>query len=128
MAGPNTKLFAMNLAQLYMESGRGAAAESLLTGMVQKSPEDFEAAYTLAEFHQRRGDLRKTREVLSEWLAQNPAHQYAAMVAQQVQQLETQMRMAPPPALPPPPGSDSNAPAVQDTGHPPGGAGKIPGL
>ncbi len=88
----NAKLFAMNLAQLYQQTGQSARAESVLTSRLERDPEDFEPVFSLAETYQRRGDLRKAREILSTWLTRNPGHQYAGMVAQQLRQLEMQMQ------------------------------------
>ncbi|HAO99609.1 MAG TPA: hypothetical protein DCQ83_06150, partial [Fibrobacteres bacterium] len=97
--GPNSRIFAMNLAQLYSQNGQNAKAESTVAEMYAQMPDDFEAMYTLAGLYQRRGELRKTRDLFAEWLARNPGHQYASPIAQQIQQLDAQMRTPPAPAV-----------------------------
>ncbi len=93
-AGPEGNVFMMNLAQLYQQTGQEARAESLLIDLHSQDPSDFEPVYTLAEMYEKRGDLLNTRRILSEWLAQNPSHKYASMVAQQVEQLDAQIQAA----------------------------------
>lgn len=97
---PNPRLFGANLAQLYMEQSKFAQAESLLNSLKSGAPNDFELWYGLSDLYQKRGDLKKAHEVLSEWLRGNPSHQYAGMVSQQLQFLESQIRNpAPAPAV-----------------------------
>ena len=119
---PNPRLFGANLAQLYIEQNKFPQAESLLNALKQTAPNDFELWYGLSDLYQKRGDLRKAYEVLSEWLKGNPSHQYASMVSQQLQFLEGQIRNQ---AAPKAPGADSAkaADALKTTG--PGG---VPGL
>ncbi len=102
MAGPaNARVFSMNLAQLYIQEGDVARAESTISAVYTQSPDDFEAMYTLAGIYQRTGDLGKARYVMSGWLARNPSHQYAGAIAQQLQQMDAQMRAsAAAPAVP----------------------------
>ena len=102
-AGPaNSRVFSMNLAQLYDQSGQKALAESTVTELYAQSPDDFEAMYTLSGLYQRRGELRKARDLMVQWASRNPGHQYAGAIGQQVQQLDAQMRTpAPPPAFAP---------------------------
>jgi tetratricopeptide (TPR) repeat protein len=107
---PNTKLFGANLAQMYIEQGRYPQAESLLTTLKDQNPNDFELWYGLSDLYQKQGQPAKARTVLSEWLKNNPAHQYASMVQQQLQFLEAQQNSAPPPGLPVP-GDSGPAPA-----------------
>ena len=105
VAGQNTKLFAMNLAQLYNADNKPARAESIFTVLRAENPGDFELTFSLVDIYQKRGDLRKARELLSDWLAQNPSHQYAGMVEQQLQQLNAQIQASTSPLpLPPAPG------------------------
>jgi tetratricopeptide (TPR) repeat protein len=117
---PNAKIFGANLAQLYIEQGKFAQAESLLVSLKQGAPADFELWYGLSELYQKQGQWKKAQETLSDWLRMNPSHQYAAMVSQQLQFLDTQIRNQAPPA-----------PAKSDTGLIPAAAGSasgIPGL
>jgi tetratricopeptide (TPR) repeat protein len=96
---PNPRFFGANLAQLYNEQNKSAQAESLLNALKSGAPNDFELWYGLSDLYQKRGDLKKAHDVLSEWLRGNPSHQYAGMVSQQIQFLESQMRApAPSPA------------------------------
>ncbi|MEO7777259.1 MAG: tetratricopeptide repeat protein, partial [Fibrobacteria bacterium] len=115
---PNPRLFGGNLAQLYIEQNKFAQAESLLTVLKKTSPNDFELWYGLSDLYQKRGEVRKAHDVLAEWLKGNPSHQYAAMVSQQLQFLEGQIRnqSAPPGAT------------AGDTGKAAPGAGGVPGL
>jgi predicted Zn-dependent protease len=116
---PNPRLFGANLAQLYMEQNKFGQAESLLNELKAAAPNDFELWYGLSDLYQKRGDLRKAHDVLAEWLKGNPSHQYAAMVSQQLQFLEGQIR-----AQAAAPANDSGkAPAA-----PQGQAGGVPGL
>jgi tetratricopeptide (TPR) repeat protein len=116
---PNPRLFGANLAQLYMEQNKFTQAESLLNELKSAAPNDFELWYGLSDLYQKRGDLRKAHDVLAEWLKGNPSHQYAAMVSQQLQFLEGQIRaQAAAPA-----GDSAKAPAA-----PQGQAGGVPGL
>jgi tetratricopeptide (TPR) repeat protein len=109
-----------------MEQNKFTQAESLLNSLKNASPGDFELWYSLSDIYQKRGELRKAREVLSEWLKANPAHQYASMVNQQIQFIDGQIRNQSMPALPKP---DSGAQAVAPKGGAPAqGAGGIPGL
>jgi tetratricopeptide (TPR) repeat protein len=122
---PNPRLFGANLAQLYMEQNKFPQAESLLNELKQAAPNDFELWYGLSDLYQKRGDLRKAHDVLAEWLKGNPSHQYAAMVSQQLQFLEGQIRaQSAAPA--------GEAPVAGDTGKasaaPQGQAGGVPGL
>ncbi|MCD6023334.1 MAG: hypothetical protein K0Q91_250 [Fibrobacteria bacterium] len=98
--GPNAKIFAMNLAQLYAQQGRLEEAAKALEGMRQRFPEDLEIAFGLSEIHRQRGDLAKARDVLAAWLKLNPAHEYAQAVTQQLQQVEAAMQAAPPAPAP----------------------------
>jgi tetratricopeptide (TPR) repeat protein len=92
-SGPsNARVFAMNLAQLYAQEGNGARAESTVAALYAQSPDDFEAMYTLAQLYQRRGDLSSAINLMSQWLARNPSHQYAGAISQQIQQMAAQMR------------------------------------
>ncbi len=127
---PNPRLFGANLAQLYIEQNKFPQAESLLNSLKQSSPNDFELWYGLSDLYQKRGDLRKAHDVLAEWLKGNPSHQYASMVSQQLQFLETQIRNQ---SAPPLPGSDSGkGPSAMQPGAPSpvpsGSVGGIPGL
>ena len=116
---PNTRLFAANLAQLYVEQGDFPKAESLLSDLKDRNPNDFEIWYQLSEIYQRQGQPDKARQVLAEWLKNNPSHQYANMVQQQLQFLDAQRsRMSPPAGRAGDTGAGSAAP----------GAGGIPGL
>jgi hypothetical protein len=119
---PNTKLFALNLANLYVEQGRYAEAEGLLNPLKDQNPGDFELWYGLSDLYQKQGKPEKSREVLSLWLSKNPGHQYASMVQQQIQFLDAQKHAVPPP--PPeqaPQGKDS---AAVQPGKPGDTAGK----
>ena len=71
------------------------------------------------------GDLKKAHDVLAEWLRANPSHQYAAMVSQQLQFLESQMHGTPPANVPPGESAHANSPD-NSTAKP--GQGGIPGL
>jgi tetratricopeptide (TPR) repeat protein len=123
---PNPRFFGSNLAQLYMEENKYAQAESLLNSLKSGAPNDFELWYGLSDLYQKRGDLKKAHDVLSEWLRANPSHQYAGMVSQQIQFLETQMRApAPAPAVAAAESAHANAP---DKTQVKPGAGGIPGL
>jgi tetratricopeptide (TPR) repeat protein len=123
---PNPRLFGANLAQLYIEQNKFAEAESLLNELKSQAPNDFELWYGLSDLYQKRGELKKAHDVLAEWLRGNPSHQYAAMVSQQIQFLETQMRNpAPPPGAAPTDSAHANAPGKAS---PKPGAGGIPGL
>ncbi len=84
-AAPSPKYFAVNLAQLLQDQGKFPQAESLLTDMTAKYPSDFEMNYALSETHQRQGNPEKAREVLERWLKSNPGHQYAPVIAQQLE-------------------------------------------
>lgn len=121
---PNPKLFGANLAQLYIEQGRFAQAESLLVSLKDKNPNDFELWYGLSDLYQKQGQPAKARVTLSEWLKGNPGHQYASMVQQQIQFLDAQKNAAPAAtdsgAKVPAPGAGVPAPAA--------GQGGIPGL
>ncbi len=119
---PSPKLFGTNLAQLYMEQSKFPQAESLLTELKNSSPGDFEIWYSLSDLYQKRGELGKAHDVLSEWLRGNPNHQYSAMVSQQIQYIEGQLQnqLAPQPA--------TNGPMVPSKAAPAPGAGGIPGL
>jgi tetratricopeptide (TPR) repeat protein len=114
---PNPRLFGANLAQLYIEQNKFAQAESLLTALKNLAPNDFELWYGLSDLYQKRGDLKKAHEVLSEWLKGNPSHQYASMVTQQLQFLESQIRNQ---NAPPVPAVDSGKPAAAAPGGVPG--------
>jgi hypothetical protein len=82
--------------------------------------------YGLSDLYQKRGDLKKAHAVLSEWLRANPSHQYAGMVSQQIQFLESQMRApAPAPTVAATDSAHANAP---DKTQVKPGAGGIPGL
>ncbi len=132
---PSPKLFGVNLAQLYMEQNRFAEAEGLLNELRKTSPSDFELWYSLSDLYQKRGELMKAHEVLSEWFRANPNHQYAAMVAQQIQYLESQIHKQ---SQPKPdsnggvgPGASapgSAAPGAGAQGAAAQGAGGVPGL
>lgn len=125
---PNPRLFGANLAQLYIDQNKFPQAESLLNALKVTAPNDFELWYGLSDLYQKRGDLKKAHEVLSEWLRGNPAHQYASMVTQQLQFLESQIRNQGAPALPQ---NDSGKPSASAPGAAvPGTAtpGGIPGL
>lgn len=123
---PSPKLFGANLAQLYMEQNKFPQAESLLNNLKNSSPGDFELWYSLSDLYQKRGELRKAREVLSEWLRANPAHQYASMVNQQIQFIDGQIRNQSMPAVPK---ADSGSQTVKPQASAPApGAGGIPGL
>ncbi|MDB5049965.1 MAG: hypothetical protein JWO30_3036 [Fibrobacteres bacterium] len=113
---PNPRLFGANLAQLYIEQNKFPQAESLLNELKKTSPNDFELWYGLSDLYQKRGDLRKAHDVLAEWLKGNPSHQYASMVSQQLQFLESQIKNQSAPALPP---GDSGKPSA---------AASVPGL
>jgi len=89
--GGNSRIFAMNLAQLYSQNGQGAKAESVLVDLYSKSPDDFEGMYTLEEMYQRSGNIRKARMLLADWLSRNPSHQYAGQIQQMIQQYDMQM-------------------------------------
>jgi tetratricopeptide (TPR) repeat protein len=123
---PNPKLFGANLAQMYVEEGKYPQAESLLSGMKKDYPGDFELWYGLSDIYQKRGELGKAREVLAEWLKLNPTHQYAAMVNQQLQFLDGQIRNKQNPpkdsAKPGPtvPGAAPNSAAATKSGGIPG--------
>jgi len=122
---PNPRLFGANLAQLYIEQSKFDQAESLLNDLKDQAPNDFELWYGLSDLYQKRGNLKKAHDVLAEWLRGNPSHQYAAMVSQQIQFLETQMRNpAPAPGAAP---ADSAAHVAEKTAAKPGEGG-IPGL
>jgi hypothetical protein len=112
---PNPKLFGANLAQMYIEQTKFPEAENLLLSMTKQYPNDFEIWYGLADLYQKEAKLEKAKDVLSEWLKQNQAHQYAPMVAQQLQFIDGQIhnKQNPP--------KDSGKPATP-------GAGGIPGL
>jgi len=86
--GPNARLFAMNLAQSYMQQNRTADAGHVLSSMVDRFPEDLEIAFGLSEIRRASGDAVGARDALSEWLARNPKHQYAQQVAAQIQQMQ----------------------------------------
>jgi tetratricopeptide (TPR) repeat protein len=116
---PNPRLFGANLAQLYIEQSKFAQAESLLNELKKTAPNDFELWYGLSDLYQKRGDLKKAYEVLSEWLKGNPSHQYASMVTQQLQFLESQIRNQSAPALPP---GDSGKPSADAKGVPASGS------
>lgn len=121
---PNTKLFVANLAQLHIEQGEYAQAESLLSSAKDKNPNDFELWYGLSDLYQKQGQPAKARSVLGEWLKNNPSHQYASMVQQQIQFLDAQQ--APPPPVPAPGDSAKAAPGAGSPAAP--AAGGIPGL
>jgi hypothetical protein len=95
------------------------------------NPGDFELWYGLSELYQKRGETKKAHDLLSEWLRGNPSHQYAAMVSQQLQFMEGQLRNPGAPALPAP---DSASVGPDKTGVPgkaeaqPAAASGIPGL
>jgi Flp pilus assembly protein TadD len=89
LAGPNARVFAMNLAQSYMRQARGGEAASVLEQMVARFPEDLELAFGLSEIRQHIGDAAGARKALSEWLARNPKHEYATAVGQQLQRMDT---------------------------------------
>jgi tetratricopeptide (TPR) repeat protein len=122
---PNPRLFGANLAQLFMEQNKYAQAESLLNVLKAGAPNDFELWYGLSDLYQKRGDLKKAHDVLAEWLRANPSHQYAAMVSQQLQFLESQMHGTPPANVPPGESAHANSPD-NSTAKP--GQGGIPGL
>ena len=119
---PSPKLFGTNLAQLYMEQNKYAQAESLLNDLKNSSPGDFELWYGLSDLYQKRGELRKARDILAEWLMSNPAHQYAAMVNQQIQFIDGQIRSQ---SMPKP---EAEMHGALPTTTPAPGAGGIPGL
>jgi Flp pilus assembly protein TadD len=100
--GPNARIFAMNLAQSYMQQNRSGEAQQVLASMVDRFPEDLEIAFGLSEIRRSSGDAVGAREALSEWLGRNPKHQYAQQVGAQIQQMEAQERApaAPAPAAP----------------------------
>jgi hypothetical protein len=127
---PNTRLFAANLAQMYVEQGQFGKAESLLSDLKDKNPNDFEIWYQLSDIYQKQGQAGKARQVLSEWLRNNPSHQYANMVQQQLQFLDAQQSRMPPPPGQAPGQAAPAAPAAGDTGAKSAapGAGGIPGL
>ena len=89
VAGPNARVFAMNLAQSYMRQARGGEAAGVLEQMVAKFPEDLEIAFGLSEIRQQNGDAAGARKALAEWLARNPKHEYAGAVGQQLQRMDT---------------------------------------
>ena len=96
-AGPaNSRIFSMNLAQLFEQAGQKMRAESTVTELYGQNPDDFEAMYTLSGLYQRRGDLKDARELMSQWASRNPGHQYAGAIGQQIQQIDAQMRVAVP--------------------------------
>ncbi len=82
---PSPKLFAVNLAQLFQDQQKYAQAESLLVEWTARFPDDFELNYALSEAHQRRGQMDKARNVLANWLKTSPGHQYAPVIAQQLE-------------------------------------------
>jgi tetratricopeptide (TPR) repeat protein len=123
---PNPRFFGGNLAQLYMEQNKFAQAESLLNALKSGAPNDFELWYGLSDLYQKRGDPKKAHAVLSEWLRANPSHQYAGMVSQQIQFLESQMRAPAPTASAAP--ADSGKAAAPDKTDAKPGEGGIPGL
>jgi Flp pilus assembly protein TadD len=100
--GPNARIFAMNLAQSYMQQSRSGEAQQVLASMVDRFPEDLEIAFGLSEIRRSSGDAVGAREALSEWLRRNPKHQYAQQVGAQIQQMESMERApaAPAPAVP----------------------------
>jgi Flp pilus assembly protein TadD len=98
--GPNAKVFAMNLGQLYMQQGRRAEAQQILESMLKRFPDDLEIAFGLSEIYRQEGALTKARDVLSAWLKANPTHQYAQAVAQQLQQVEAALQAGPAPMVP----------------------------
>lgn len=124
---PNPRLFGGNLAQLYMEQNKFAQAESLLNVLKAEAPNDFELWYGLSDLYQKRGDLKKARDVLAEWLRSNPGHQYAGMVSQQIQFLESQIRNPPQAPANSDSGAAGKAPGSADAAPKPG-AGGVPGL
>ncbi|GEM_PF-214240 len=105
---PNPRLFGSNLAQLYIEQNKFPQAESLLNSLKEGAPNDFELWYGLSDLYQKRGDLRKAHDVLAQWLKGNPSHQYAAMVTQQLQFLESQIKNG----VAPVPATDSGKPSA----------------
>ncbi len=119
---PSARLFGANLAQLYIEQSKFAQAESLLNVLKKDAPNDFELWYGLSDLYQKRGELKKAHEVLSEWLRGNPSHQYAGMVSQQLQFLETQIKNGP--AVP----AGDSAPALDKSGAKASVPGGVPGL
>jgi tetratricopeptide (TPR) repeat protein len=125
---PNPKLFGANLSQLYVEEGKYPQAESLLTSMKKDYPNDFELWYGLSDIYQKRGELGKAKDVLSEWLKGNPTHQYAAMVNQQVQFLEGQIRAKLNPPKPDSAKADATKAAATATAEAPPAKGGVPGL
>jgi len=100
--GPNAKVFAMNLGQLYMQQGRRAEAQKVLEDMLKRYPDDLEMAFGLSEIYRQEGQLSKARDVLAAWLKANPTHQYAQAVAQQLQQVEAALQAGPAPIAPAP--------------------------
>lgn len=86
--GPNSRLFAMNLAQSYMQQGRVGDAQEVLATMVSRYPDDLELAFGLSEIHRMAGDNAGARQALADWLRRNPKHEYAAQVGAQVRQME----------------------------------------
>jgi Flp pilus assembly protein TadD len=101
---PNARVFAMSLAQAYLQEGRVDEAQKVLEDSRKRFPEDLELAFALAETYRQKGDIGSAGKVLSDWLAENPKHEYAPQVAAQLQQLQQMPAPAPAPA----PGSPSN--------------------
>ncbi len=106
----NTRVFAMNLAQIYNQQGQVARAESTLVDLYAQAPDDFEAMYTLSDVYQRHGELRKARSLLASWFSRNPSHQYSPQIQQMIQQLDMQLRaQQASPMAPAAPGSTGGA-------------------
>ncbi len=86
------KPFTMNLVELYLQRNDTVKAGKLLGDLKGRYPNDFEVWYSLAELYQKRGDLATARNLLNDWVQRNPSHQYAGLIMQTVQQLDSRMR------------------------------------
>jgi tetratricopeptide (TPR) repeat protein len=115
------KPFLMNLVDLYLQQNQTEKANALLGTLKTRFPQDFEVWYSLAEMYQRRGDYKTAKSLLSTWLEGNPAHQYAGVIQQTIQELSRREQAALPPPVPVAGKPDSAKPAEtpqgKDTAH-----------
>jgi tetratricopeptide (TPR) repeat protein len=86
---PNARVFALGLAQLFLQQERAEDARKILEDARKRFPADLEIAFALAELHRQNGDMPSAAKVLSDWLSANPKHEYAQHVAGQLQQIQS---------------------------------------
>lgn len=87
LPGPSARLFAMSLAQSYMQQERLEDARDVLATMVKRFPDDLEVVFGLSEIQRAGGDLAGARATLADWVKRNPKHQFAGQINAQIQQM-----------------------------------------